>query len=112
MRGNAHVESDEILVSFDVSSPFINVSVGEAVVIHKGLREDKKLGDRTFLSLEWVAELLKMCLRSTHFSYGGNFCEQKEGAAMRFPVSAVVANLYKELLALEMALTRPRLWKR
>ena len=48
-----------------------------------------------------------MCLK--------NFYEQKEGVVMGSPVSAVVANLYMEFfeeLALETALTRPRLWKR
>ena len=56
-----------------------------------------------------------MCLKSTYFSYGGNFYEQKEGAVMGSPISAVVDNLYMEFfeeLALETAPTRPRLWKR
>ena len=103
-------------MSFDVSSLFTNVPVGEAIsVIRERLREDETLGDRTILSPEWVAELLEMCLKSTYFSYGGNFYEQKEGAAMCSSVSAVVANLYMEFfeeLALETAPTRPRLWKR
>ena len=67
------------------------------------------------LSPEQIAELQGMCLKSTYFSYGGSFYEQKEGAAMGSPVSAVVANLYMEFfeeLALETAPTRPRLWKR
>ena len=71
--------------------------------------------DRTSLSPERIADLLEMCLRSTYFSFGGNFYEQKEGVAMGSPVSAVVANPYMEFfeeLALEMAPTRPRLWKR
>ena len=116
MMGSVHVESDEILVSFDVSSLFTNVPVGEAVsVIPERLREDRTLGDRISLSLEQIADLLEMCLKSTYFSFGGNFYEQKEGAAMGSPVSAVVANLYMEFfeeLALETAPTRPRLWKR
>ena len=56
-----------------------------------------------------------MCLKSTYFSYGGKFNEQKEGAVMGSLVSAVVANLYTESfeeLALEAVPTRPRLWKR
>ena len=114
MMGSVHVESDEILVNFDVSSPFTNVPVGEAVsIICEWLREDGTLGDRTSLSLERIADLL--CLKSTYFSFGGNFYEQNEGAVMGFLVSAVVANLYREFfeeLALEMAPPRPRLWKR
>ena len=59
MMGSVHVESDEILVSFDVSSLFTNVPVGEAVsIIRKKLREDRTLGDRTFLSQERIADLL------------------------------------------------------
>ena len=60
-------------------------------------------------------ELPDMCLRSTYFIYRGEFYEQREGAAMGYPVSAVVANLYMEFfeeLALESAPSRPRLWKR
>ena len=56
-----------------------------------------------------------MCLKCTYFSYGGHFYEQKEGAAIDSPVSALVAHLYMEFfeeLALETAPTRPRLWKR
>ena len=56
-----------------------------------------------------------MCLKSTYFTFEGNFYEQKEGVAMGSPVSAVVANLYMEFfeeLVLEMAPTRPRLRKR
>ena len=103
------------LVSFDVCS-FFNVLVGEAIsVIQERLREDETLEDKTFLSLEQIAELLEMCLKSTYFNYGGNFYEQKEGAALGSPVSAVVTNLYMEFfeeLALKMAPTKPRLWKR
>ena len=61
------------------------------------------LKDRTTLSPDRVAELLEMCLRSTYFSYKGNFYEQRECAAMGPPVSAVVANLYMEFFE-ELAL--------
>ena len=84
------MESDEILVNFDVSSLFTNVSVGEAVsIICQKLREHETLGNRTILFPKWIAELLEMCLKSTYFSFGVNFYEQKEHAAMGSPVSAV-----------------------
>ena len=44
-----------------------------------------------------------MCL---YFSYGGHFHEQKEGGAM------APRSLHEVFLALEMAPTRPRLWKK
>ena len=96
-----------------VISPFKGLEKNGEIT--RKLEEDGTLGDRTFLSPERIAELLGMCLKSTYFSYGGSFYEQKEGAAMGSPVSAVVANLYMEFfeeLALETAPTRPRLWKR
>ena len=100
------VEEDGLLVGFDMSSLFTNVPIGEPVqVIQAKLREDDSLAERTPLSPDWVAELLDTCLKSTYFNYGGEFYEQREGAA-------VVANLYTEYLE-ELALEPvPRLWKR
>ena len=71
----------------------------------------------TLLFPDKVTELLDLCLRSTYFSYGGDFYEQQEGAVMGSPVSAAVANLYMEFfedLALSQAPTdcTPRMWKR
>ena len=75
-----------MLVSFDMSSLFTNVPIGEAVqVIRAKPRDDDSLTERTPLSPDRVAELLDLCLRSTYFSFGGEFCEQREGAAMGSP---------------------------
>ena len=116
VMADLRIEEDETLVSFDVSSLFTNVPVDEAVrVIRDRLRQDEALADRTTLSTDRVADLLEMCLKSTYFSYGGEFFEQREGAAMGSSVSAVVADLYMEFfeeLALRTAPMKPRLWKR
>ena len=110
------MDKGETMVSFDVSPLFTNVPIGEATdIIRDRLEEDDSLEDRTPLSPHRVAELLQLCLRSTYFSFNGEFYEQKEGAAMGSPVSAVVANLYMEFfeeLALRTAPARPRIWKR
>ena len=110
------LDSDDVMVSYDVSSLFTNVPIQEAIdVIRDMLQEDETLDERTVLSPGRIAELLETCLRSTYFSYQGDFYEQVEGAAMGSPVSAVVANLYMEFFE-EMALTsapdKPALWKR
>ena len=61
MMESVHVESDEILVSFDVSSLFTNVPANEAhTVICETLREDETLVDRTILYPERLTELLDM----------------------------------------------------
>ena len=109
---------DELLVSFDVSSLFTNVPIDKAVqVIRHRLTQADTLAGKTTLALDQVAELLDVCLRSTYFSYGGDFYKQQEGAAMGSPVSAAVANLYMGFFE-DLALTqapdecRPRIWKR
>ena len=95
VMSDLRVEEDEMLVSFDVSSLFTNVPIDEAVqVIRDRLRRDETLVNRTTLSPDRVTELLETCLKSTYFCYRGEFYEQREGAAMGSPVSAVVANLY------------------
>ena len=74
------IDSDESLVSFDVTSLFTNVPIGEAIdVIRDRLREDEDLTERTPLSPDRIAELLGLCLKSTYFSYGGEFMNRRHG---------------------------------
>ena len=115
---DVRVAEDELLVSFNVPSLSTNVPLNEAVqVIQHKLEQDDTLANRTTLSANKVAELLNVCLRSTYFSYGGDFYEQREGAAMGSPVSAAVANLYMEYFQ-DLALSQapadcvPCIWKR
>ena len=84
-------------------------------VIREMLKRDPRLSERTTLDADTIADLLSLCLKSTYFRYNGCYYEQREGAAMGSPVSAVVANLYMEhfeQIALGTALHRPRFWKR
>ena len=60
------------------------------------LESDPTLADRTTLTPAQIANLLDFVLRSTYFQYNGSIYEQREGAAMGSPVSAVIANLYME----------------
>ena len=90
------VEVEEALVSFDVISLFTNFPIDEAVnVIHRKLAEEEEeeedLVERTPLPVERISELLELCLKSTYFSYNGEFYEQRQGAAMGSPVSSVAA---------------------
>ena len=87
------MKEEGVLVSFDITSLFTNI---EAVdVIHRKLAaEEDDLVVRAPPPAERIAELLQLCLKSTYFSYNGEFYEQRQWAAMGSPVSAVVANLF------------------
>ena len=89
------------LVSFDVESLFTNVPIDATVqAALQKLENDPNLADRTMLTPAQIADLLTFVLRSTYFLYNGSIYEQKDGAAMGSPVSAVIANLYMERLAI------------
>ena len=75
------MDDGETMESFDVSSLFNNVPIGEAIDIIKAkLEEDESLGERTPLLPGRVAEFLQLHLKSTYFSFNGEFFEQREGA--------------------------------
>ena len=104
MMKDVCLAEDEMLVSFDIVSLFTNVPIDEAVdTIRERLLKDVNLVKRTPLSLERIAELLDLCLRSTYFSYNVVFYEQTKGAAMGSLVTAVVANFHMEFFE-ELAL--------
>ena len=62
-----------------------------------------------------IADHLDFVLRSTYFQYDGSIYEQREGAAMGSPVSAVIANRYMEIFEgqlIESAPFKLKIWKR
>ena len=61
------LSSDELLVSFDVSSLFTNVPIQEAVdVICRQLQDNEHLCERTALQPNSIPVLMSLCLRSTY----------------------------------------------
>ena len=104
------------MVSFDVESLFTNVPIDAAVqAALQKLENDPGFADRTTLTPAQIADLLIFVLRSTYFQYNGSIYEQKDGAAMGSPVSAVIANLYMENFEEQEITTsfyEPRIWKR
>ena len=110
------IQENKVMVSFDVESLFTNVPIEGAVkaALCK-LENDPGLANRTNLTPTQIADLLNFVLRSTYFQYNGSIYEQKDGAAMGSPVSAVIANLYMEEFeewAIATATYKPKIWKR
>ena len=110
------VDENQVMVSFDLQSLFINVPIEGAVraTLWK-LESDLNFPNHTTLTAAQIANLLNFVLRSTYFQYDGAIYEQQDGAAIGSPVSAVIVNLYMEDFeeqALSSVLTTPKIWKR
>ena len=104
------------LVSCDVSALFTSIPINEAMpIVRSKLVSYPTLPDRCSLDASQLSTLLEMCLSSTYFTFQNELYKQKQGAAMGFPISPIVANLYMEHFesrALETAPTRPSMWYR
>ena len=98
----------ECISSYDVSVLFTSVPTDPALGIAKDLLEkDPTLKERTVMSVGDIVLLLDFCLKDTYFSFQGQFYEQVEGAAMGFPVSPIVTNLYMEYFEEKVLSTAP-----
>ena len=83
-----HLEDNDLLVSFDVKSLFTRVPINETLIITKDiLLSDSELEKKT---------TMKLCLKSTFFSYEDVIYEQTGGTAMGSPLSPTVANIFME----------------
>ena len=84
------IEPDEIMVSFDVTSPYTTIPIGQALLIIRDLLEHgQKLTDKTLLSPRQILDLLDILLRTTYFKINGDFYQKTDGAAMGGPTSAL-----------------------
>jgi hypothetical protein len=100
---NEKVRPQDTLISFDVVSLFTKIPLDEAIQIVKEITDPE------------TANLAEVCLRSTFFSYQGEFYEKTSGVAMGSPLSPIVANLFMENFekrALESFPLKPLRWKR
>ena len=111
------IAEDEELVSFDVTALYKSLPINRTLSVVVELLEDEETPCvTTSLSSEQLVGLLELCLRSTYFSFRGQFYQLTDGVAMGSPVSSVVANIFMmnfEKRALRLAVHfGPRLWKR
>ncbi|XP_030758536.1 uncharacterized protein LOC115884178 [Sitophilus oryzae] len=62
-----------------------------------------------------IAELFRVCLTGSYFSWNSNYYEQTEGVTMGSPISPIIANFFMERFeekALESSVLKPAVWFR
>jgi predicted GIY-YIG superfamily endonuclease len=100
---NEILKPNDTLISFDVVSLFTKIPLNEAILLIQEVADPV------------TTKLAEVCLRSTFFSYQGEFYEQTSGVAMGSPLSPIVANLYMESFekkAIDSYPLKPLRWKR
>ena len=102
------IQEGDIFISHDVVSLFTNVPIDKALeIIQERLQNDPTLKEQTNLHPTDIIKLLEFILTTTYFKFRGNIYQQKFGAAMGSPVSAIVANLFMEFLEQSAIATAP-----
>ena len=94
---NTYIESDHILVSFDVSALFTNVPLKETI----GILVDKAFDNDWFnethsmqLQKQQLTELLEIATSNQLFQFNGELYEQTDGVAMGSPLGPLLANVF------------------
>ena len=80
------IVEDEELVSSDVTALYTSLPINRTLSVVVELLEDEEtLCVTTSFSSEQLVGLLELCLRSTYFSFRGQFYQLTDGVAMGSP---------------------------
>lgn len=94
LRSSGNIQSDEIMVSFDVTALFPSVPVNETL----NLLEDWLLSqyfDNTWKKkVDSLLKLSRLCMKENYFTFRGKFYKQTKGAPMGNPLSPFLCELF------------------
>ena len=103
-------------LSLDVSSLFTNVPVEPLLDFLRRKHEEGGVPLPEGYDIDGFLDLIRLCVRSTVFSFNGKFYRQKQGVAMGSPLAPVLACLYMEMFETDLRLSmpgpQPSLWYR
>lgn len=91
------VETDQILVSYDVSSLFTNVPLEEttSILVDKAFENDWFNKTHNLkLQKHQLTELLEIATANQLFQFNGDLYQQKDGVAMGSPLGPLLANVF------------------
>ncbi|BHF69352.1 intramolecular oxidoreductase activity, transposing S-S bonds [Sparganum proliferum] len=111
LRGR-RIKSDEIMVSFDVTSLFISIPPKVAREVLSKRLEEAYDETQNALKIEHLMGLFEFC-QQTFFTFAGETYEQIKGTPMGSPVSGLVAELVlQELEKIAFLQHEPVFWRR
>ena len=91
------LEPREIMAFYNVKAFCTSIPVDPSInIVKQRLQQDPLLPQRTNMSIQQIVTLLEFCLKNTYFIFQGKYYEQVHGAAMGFPISPLIANLFME----------------
>ena len=78
------MKDEDLMVSFYIVSLYTMIPIDEATDVMKKITDSE------------TVDLLKLCLKSSFFSFKGIIYEQTHGVAMGSPLYPIIANIYIE----------------
>ncbi|XP_024890071.1 uncharacterized protein LOC112466277, partial [Temnothorax curvispinosus] len=91
---NVRIDSDEVLVSLDVTALFTNIP--NELVYESVRKRWHYISQNTELSLSQFLHVIELILHSTSFCFDGQFYEQIYGSPMGSPLSPILADMVME----------------
>ena len=113
---NGPIEDDEIMVSFDITSLYMNIPIIDRLTIIKDyVNNDDQFTRKKAIPQDKFLDLIHLVLTTTWYTSNSQFYQQTDGVAMRGPASSTTAEIYMpayERTAITTPLHHPKVWER
>ena len=104
------------MVSFDITSFYMNISITDTLNIIKDyVNNDDQVTSKTAITQDKFLDLVSLVLTTTWYTFSSQSCQQTDGAAMRGLASSTTGEIYiqtHEHTAISTALHPPKFWER
>ena len=89
------MEDDEIIISFDVISLYMNIPIIDMLNIIKDyVNNDDQFTRKTSIPQEKFLDLVHLVLTTTWYTFNSPFYQQTDGVVMVDPASSTTAEIY------------------
>lgn len=108
------IETDEVMVSFDIKALFPNVPVKEAIeYLEEWLMKQKNDTGWKYKVKKYI-KLARLCMNENHFTFRGKYYKSTNGVNMGNPLSGFISEIFLAKLEekLEEKRMMPKLWIR